>query len=101
MNFLRNLFGGKSGPADDGLYLYVRCGNCGRVIKVRVNKQADLLPDWDQGGYTLHKEMMDDKCFRLMRAEITFDANYTIRSQTVEGGTFITQEEYEAARAAG
>ncbi len=95
MGFFKKLFGGASTPPDEGLYLYVKCGNCGRVLRVRVNKQADLLPDWDQGGYTLTKEMMDDKCFRLMRAELSFDQNYRIRSQSIEGGAFITKEEYE------
>lgn len=97
MGFLRKLFGQSSQPKDDGLYFYVRCGNCGRALRIRVNKQADLLPDWDRGGYSLTKEMMDDKCFRLMRAEMTFDSSLKVTSQTIEGGAFITREEYEAA----
>lgn len=98
MGFLKKLFGGQSAPADDGLYFYVRCGNCERVLRIRVNKKNDLLSDWDRGGYTLTKEMMDDKCFRLMRAEIAFDQNFNITSQTIEGGQFITREEYEASK---
>lgn len=98
MGFLSKLFGGPSAPKDDGIYLYARCGNCGRTLKVRVNRQSDLLPDWDSGGYSLVKEMMDDKCFRLMRAELAFDDRYNITSQSIEGGAFITREEYEASR---
>lgn len=98
MGFLSKLFGGPSAPKDDGIYLYARCGNCGRTLKVRINRQNDLLPDWDSGGYSLSKEMMDDKCFRLMRAELTFDARYNITSQSIEGGEFITREVYEASR---
>src|SRR3712207_3199326 len=96
MGFLNRLFGRRAAPADEGLYFYVRCGNCGRALRVRLDKRHDLLPDWDQGGYTLTKEMMDDRCFRLMRAEMTFDQNYVVKSQTIEGGEFITQAEYEA-----
>ena len=77
------------------MYLYVRCGNCGRVLRIRVDKRHDLLTDYDNGGFTLVKEMMDDKCFRLMRAEMAFDRAYTITSQRIEGGAFITKEEYE------
>lgn len=98
MGFLNKLFGRASTPRDDGIYLYVRCGNCGRFLKVRVNRQNDLLPDWDSGGYTLVKEMMDDKCFRLMRAELAFDAKYNITAQSIEGGEFITREAYDASR---
>ena len=96
MSFLRKLFGAKSPPPDEGIYFYVRCNNCGRIVRVRVNRQNDLQPDWDTGGYTLSKEMMDDKCFRLMRAEVAFDSNYGILSQEAQGGTFVTQADYQA-----
>ena len=96
MDLLRRFFGGQpTPPQDDALYLYVRCGNCGRTLRIRVDKRHDLLTDYDNGGFTLVKEMMDDKCFRLMRAELAFDRAYTITSQRIEGGTFITKEEYE------
>ncbi|MFN8481676.1 MAG: hypothetical protein U0768_01295 [Anaerolineae bacterium] len=100
MSFLRKLFGAKPPPPDEGIYFYVRCNNCGRIVRVRVNRQNDLQPDWDTGGYTLSKEMMDDKCFRLMRAEVTFDANYTILSQEAQGGTFVPAADYEAQQEA-
>ena len=101
MSFLGKLFGRKSAPAaDEGIYFFVKCNNCGRIVRVRVNRQNDLQPDWDSGGYTLSKEMMDDKCFRLMRAEVTFDANYGIVSQEAQGGTFVTQSDYEAQQEA-
>ncbi len=101
MSFLRKIFGGKAAaPADEGIYFYVRCSNCGRIVRVRVNRQSDLQPDWDTGGYSLSKEMMDDKCFRLMRAEITFDSSYAIISQEAQGGTFVTQADYEAQQEA-
>ena len=97
MDLLRRLFGGQpASDKDEGLYLYVRCGNCGRVLRIRVDKRHDLLTDYDNGGFTLVKEMMDDKCFRLMRAEMAFDRAYNVTSQRIEGGTFITREEYEA-----
>ena len=97
MDLLRRLFGGQPTPQqDEGMYLYVRCGNCGRVLRIRVDKRHDLLTDYDNGGFTLVKEMMDDKCFRLMRAEMAFDRAYNVTSQHIEGGTFITKEEYEA-----
>ena len=38
---------------------------------------------------------MDSRCFRLMRAEIEYDRGRRELSRTLEGGTFITKEEYE------
>ncbi len=96
MDFLRRLFGGQA--TDDALHLYIKCGRCGAPVHVRVNLQNDLTADYDDdraNSYQLVKEVMDDRCFRLMRAEILFDARRNELSRTIEGGTFISQEEYE------
>jgi hypothetical protein len=78
MNFLRRLFGGGGGgDTDTGLYLYVRCSRCGEALRV------------------LRKEMMDSKCFRLMYATIRFDGRKREVSREIEGGEFITREEFE------
>ncbi len=102
MNFLRRLFG--SGQAsDNALHLYIKCLRCGTPVHVRVNLQNDLMADYDDDGaegYRLVKEVMDDRCFRIMRAELEFDAQRNERSRQIEGGEFISQEEYEALRAA-
>jgi len=100
MDFLRRLFGGQ--PTDDALHLYIKCGRCGAPVHVRVNLQNDLSADYDDdraNSYQLVKEVMDDRCFRLMRAEIQFDARRNELSRTIEGGTFISQEEYEELQA--
>jgi len=99
MNFFRRLFG--SGPKqaqDDALHLYVRCQRCGAPVHVRVHPYNDLSVDYDEAGvagYQLIKEIMDARCFRLMRAELRFDAQRRELSRTISGGDFITREEYE------
>jgi hypothetical protein len=99
MDFLRRLFGGtKSAPADNALHLYVRCSRCGAPVHVRVHAYNDLAVEYnddDVAGYTLHKEIMDSKCFRLIQADITFDRNRREQGRTIEGGEFISREEYE------
>jgi len=92
---LRGLVGGKGRPRDpDGIYFYVRCGRCGEKLKVRVDRRFDLRQDLDEGGYILRKEMMDGKCFSLMYATVRFDGSKRITSQKIEGGEFITEEEF-------
>jgi len=84
-----------SSPAQNGaLWLYVRCGHCGAKVRVRVNLINDLSAS-DDGGYILRKDILDDKCFRLMRAEVRFDSRRRVSSRTIEGGEFITREEYQ------
>ncbi len=104
MSFLKRLFGGGGQPADDNaIHLYVRCNRCGAPVHVRINPQNDLSGD-DEEGYFVNKEILDDRCFRLMRAELRFDARRRETSREIEGGTFITRDEYEsllAARATG
>ncbi len=81
----------------DGIYFYVRCGRCGQALRVRASRRFDLMSDFEQGGYVLHKEMMDGTCFSLMYATVRFDENYRILSREIEGGEFITEEEFQKA----
>lgn len=99
MDFLRKLFsGGNKASTDDALHLYVRCARCGSPVHIRIDPRNDLSAEYGDDtveGYRLIKEIMDSKCFRLMRAELTFDRNRRELSRTIEGGEFITREEYE------
>ena len=102
MGFLRRLFGGGQQSSDDhALHLYVKCGRCGYGVHVRVDLHNDLSADYgdnDAEGYTLVKEVMDDRCFRIMRATLRFNSRRNEISREVEGGTFISEEEYEELR---
>lgn len=101
MDFLRRVFG--SAPAssseDNAIHLYVRCNKCNSPVHVRVDPRNDLIADYGDDdnatGYTLHKEIMDSRCFRIMRAEIAYDRGRRETNRTLEGGTFITKEEYD------
>jgi len=101
---LKGLFGGgsSSGSAGDpyGLPLYFKCKKCGAITRVRVDKRNDLNRDEGPGVFVLRKEVMDNKCFQLMRAEIWLDASYQVVSADVTGGELVTQAEYDAAHAA-
>ena len=97
---LASLFGAKSaGGADDAIHLYVECERCKSRVHARLDRRHDISARED-GGYYVRKEMMDSKCFRLMAAEITFDSAYRIQSQEIQGGRFVTREEFEAPPAA-
>jgi hypothetical protein len=102
--FLRRLFGG-GGTADgdrDALYVYVRCRSCGEVIRVRINPSTDLAQEFDEGsasdsatGYVLRKEIVGSgTCFRRLHLEMVFDSSRRELSREVQGGDFVTAEEY-------
>jgi hypothetical protein len=93
---LSSIFGGKPpGAADDAIHIYVECDRCKSKVHVRLDRRHDISLQED-GGYYVRKEIMDSKCFRLMAAEITFDSAYRIQTREVQGGRFLTQEEFEA-----
>ncbi|MGC9357388.1 MAG: hypothetical protein ACP5GX_05965 [Anaerolineae bacterium] len=96
---IRSLF---TGPRDrqqqdkTGLYFYVKCAKCGTPVRVRADRQHDLLRDYDEGGYVLHKDVMDSNCYTLFHFDVRFNESYDIIERNIEGGEFITREEYEA-----
>jgi hypothetical protein len=106
MNLLRRLFGSGSAPVpDNAIHLYVRCDRCGAPVHVRVDPRNDLVIEYgdddDASGYRLIKEIMDSRCFRLMRAEIEYDRGRREQSRQIEGGTFISKEDYDQLVAKG
>ncbi len=97
LNKLTSLFGAKpSQPADDAIHVYVECDRCKSKVHVRLDKRHDLSAG-EEGGYFVRKEIMDSKCFRLMTAELVLDGSYRIQRQDLQGGRFISKEEFEAA----
>jgi hypothetical protein len=104
MNFLRRLFG-SGAPSDGAIHLYVKCNRCGAPVHVRVDPRNDLSIEYGDGdepsGYRLIKEIMDSRCFRIMRAEIDYDRVKREMSRTIEGGTFIARDEYDRLVAQG
>lgn len=100
MGFLKKLFGGgekqpKEYVDTTGVYFYVQCNNCGKRVKLRADKQHDLLNEG--GGYTWHKTIIDSKCFRPMETVVYLDRNYNVTQYDLSGGRFLTEEEYLAA----
>ena len=96
--FFSRLFGSKNQEVKDrnGYYFYVRCKKCGAPVRIRASKTSDFERDYDTGELTLRKEIMDGGCFSLMYATIKVNAAYQVVEQSVEGGEFITWEEYNA-----
>ncbi len=114
MKFLKRLLGGPEEDAEPGadpnlLWYYVRCNRCGETIAIMARKGYDLVEEFAESsdessgadapiGYSLYKDAMgrSDTCFQHMRIEIHYNVQYEEQSRHIEGGTFITAEEYHA-----
>lgn len=99
MGFLKKLFGGdeskkeKKYKDEKGVYFFVRCDNCGSCVRLRADKQHDLLREGN--GFTWHKTIVDSKCFRRIPTIVTLSSNYEMVSADIQGGQYISEEEYE------
>ena len=102
MGFLKKLFGGseskgqpQKAPEDtQGVYFYVQCDRCGTPVRLRADKQYDLIND--DGGFIWHKTIVDNRCFRPMPTVVHLNGSYQMVSHEITGGHYIDQEEYEA-----
>lgn len=90
-----SIFAASASADPNVLWLYVRCPRCGTPLAVRVDTRNELSADYERGGYVLYKEMMDSKCFALMRAELHFDQRRNVTERRVDNGEFITRQDYE------
>ena len=106
MGFLKKLFGGSEGDSrppkaaadTQGIYFYVQCDRCGAPVRLRADKQYDLINE--DGGYVWHKTIVDSRCFQRMPTVVYLNNAYEMVSHEITGGHYITQGEYEALLAA-
>ena len=110
MKFLKRFLSGPSGESGSGadpnlLWFYVQCKRCGETIAVMARKGYDLVEEYEESGssdaptgYSLFKDVMgrSDTCFQHMRIEVHYNTKYEEQSRHIEGGSFITAEEYQA-----
>jgi hypothetical protein len=92
---------GGSAPDPYGIHFYVKCDHCGDVVHVRADRRNDLTRTYEgEGTFLWKKEIIDGRCFRLMQAEVVFDARYNPLSQEINGGHFVTEEEFRQKKPA-
>ena len=97
MGFLKKIFGGgekKSSKYVDtrGIYFYVRCDNCGTIVKLRADKEYDLSRQED--GFVWHKTIVDNRCFRSIPTVVVLDGSYNVVSAEISGGEYVSEAAY-------
>jgi hypothetical protein len=92
---LASLLGGQD---SSGYWVYVRCGRCGEAIGTRINLANDLSRQED-GTYFVSKTLVGNQlCFERIEVNLKFDEKRQLAEKQIQGGDFITREEYEAAQ---
>ncbi len=91
MSFFKKLFSSKPKEYVDerGIYYYVECHKCHKVMRVRIDRSYDLNREED--GYSWRKTLVCDNCFHKMETEMTFDSKYNQRTQEITGGKYVAE----------
>jgi hypothetical protein len=84
-----------TGPAAsaEGFFLDVRCGNCGEVFHLFINKSTDLAQNFEEGGgvtYFLNKEIIGGRCKNRIQVRVRFDKARNLISREIENGEFLS-----------
>ncbi|MFZ9857095.1 MAG: hypothetical protein ACO3F2_02000 [Roseiflexaceae bacterium] len=98
MSWWRKLFGQTTTNNARIIHIYARCQRCQSPVHVRLDVFNDLAVEYNErgdiNGYVVRKALMDAKCFRVMQAEIWFDAQRNETQRTLEGGEFIDADTF-------
>ena len=99
---LKDMFsGGDSTPADRGIYLHVKLDRSGEIVRLRLDPQYELVPNYETGiGYQTHKSVVGPRSFARAEAVFHFDASRHLEGADIDGGTLVDAADYEAQEAA-
>jgi hypothetical protein len=82
------------------LVIYIKCDRCGEVFRSHLRTGYDFIVDYDNPGvpYKIDKLYVGSKCPNKIHLVATFTSSYKPVSVSLEGGTFITREEFEESQ---
>ncbi len=103
MGFLKKLFGGLSGERNGGIYFYIRSKRSGEIVQLRLDPNQ-LSPEFEGdrvSGYYARKVVVGQRSFERMEAEFAFDPNKKLIDKSVQGGEFVTRDDWVAQQENG
>ncbi len=93
----------KPAPREDpeGYWVYVQCNRCGEKLRSRIHLHNDLSIRYGKTSrantYITQKTIIGSgTCFQLIELTLIFDDQRKLTQREIEGGRFITKEEYAA-----
>lgn len=104
MNFLKQIadfFTARPVQAgsDVGLYYYIKCNQCGEIIKVRINPMNDLSYSDSNNSLFVRKVIVGRKCYNRIDAEFTYNSARKLLSSDVSGGEMVDKKLYDQQQA--
>jgi len=93
----KDAFSGGGRPLeDDGIYLYVRLDRGGEVVRLRLNPQHELVPNYDEGGYSTHKSIVGPRTFQRAEATFQFNPQRELIAWDISDGEIASEDDWQA-----
>lgn len=99
---IKDMFGGSgtSKPGGDtGIYVYVRLDRSGEIVRLRLEPQYELVPDYDTGGFQTNKTIVGPRSFERAAATFMFDENRQLIGADISGGELADDAAWDAQEA--
>lgn len=101
MSFLKKLGALFTSPTGDSrsLWLYVKCDQCGEILRGRVDLHNDLSIQYEESGgeksYFCRKVFIGSKrCYRPIEVKLTFDKNRRLVNEEIKGGQIASEGDF-------
>jgi hypothetical protein len=100
MSFFKKIASFLSPPTSsdtNAYWVYVKCNRCGENIRARVNLANDLSTNYEDGekNFFCRKTLIGEgRCFERVEVELTFDKKRNLISREINGGQFISEDEF-------
>jgi hypothetical protein len=98
MGFLDSIKRLLSSPQKSNIIeVYLKDDKCGKMLKVILRKSYEISRVYEEQSdvkYMVNKVVICDKCFNRIKFSLGFDKHYNIISRQIEGGSFLSEEEY-------
>jgi hypothetical protein len=94
---IRSLF--KYPGSDRNYWFFVRCNHCNEILKGRLDLYNHLSIQYGDvekdNTYYCRKVMIGgNRCYKPIEVEFTFDSSKKLINRQINGGQFVTEEEY-------
>jgi hypothetical protein len=88
-------------PESKAIWVYLKCSKCGEPIALRIRKTDEIQRDYDgnDSNYFVQKLVVGNKCYNRIPLRLDLDSSYKIKNKTIQGGIFITKDEYDSLKA--
>ncbi len=95
MFFRRKIQNGPLYFEKEGIFMYTQ-SNKGTIFKTILRKGYDFQINYDEGpAILLDKELVGQRADDLIVVHLELDQNYNVVSSEINGGRFLTPQEYE------